>query len=110
MKSLKVNIENFAIVKSDGGGEFCSPEYLDILIQHGLIQAKSPPYSHVAVAEISIRTVKDNIRTFIEDSYTNLSRAAQWVTKGKSSNPYIFWTFLIVTAFLVPIGTTISIS
>jgi hypothetical protein len=93
MQQMKINIRNFSTTKSDGGGEFCSPAYLDILIQHGLIQEKSPPYSHVAVAEISIRTVKDNIRTFIEDSYTNLSRAAQWVTKGKSSNPYIFWTF-----------------
>ena len=93
MKSLKVNIENFAIVKSDGGGEFGSPEFLDILSSHGIRHEKSPPYSHVALAEITIRTVKDNVRTFIEDSYTNLSRAAKWCSKGRTSNPYIFWCY-----------------
>ena len=92
MKRLKVDIESFSIIKSDGGGEFVSSEFLEILTSFRISQQQSPPYSHVALAEIAIRTVKDNIRAFIEDSYTNLSRAAQWASKGRISNPYIFWS------------------
>ena len=70
--------------------EFVSSEFLEILTSFRISQQQSPPYYHVALAEITIRTVKDNIRAFIEDSYTNLSRAA---SKGRTSNPYIFWSY-----------------
>jgi hypothetical protein len=93
MKSLKVDIKNFSIVRSDGGGEFCSPEFIDILTGHGIHHEQSPPYSHVALAEITIRTIKDNVRSFIEDSYNNLSMAAKWCSKGRTSNPYILWCY-----------------
>ena len=47
----------------------------------------------MSVAERIIRLIKENTRAHIEDAYVNLSRAAQWFTKGRSKNPYLFWTY-----------------
>ena len=93
MRRRKVNIESFSVIRSDGGGEFISSDFLDLLTEHGIREERSPPYCHVSVAERIIRTIKENTRAFIEDAYVNLSRAAQWYTKGKSKNPYLFWTY-----------------
>ena len=93
MKRRKVDVKSFSVIRSDGGGEFISSDFLDLLTENGIREERSPPYCHVSVAERIIRTIKENTRAYIEDAYVNLSRAAQWYTKGRSKNPYLFWTY-----------------
>ena len=87
----KIDVKNFCLIKSDAGGEFTANNFKSLLTSIGMRQEIAPPKSHVAVAERHIGLLKENLRSSIQAAYANLSKAAEWVTKGKTSNPFIFW-------------------
>jgi len=75
-------------VRSDNGGEFMSNEFCDILILNLIHKETAPPYTHVAVAERTILTVKEAIRTSIIAASVELTHAAKLLRKA---TPFVFW-------------------
>ena len=92
MKGLKFDIRSVAVVRSDNGGEFISQSFVAQLNSNSITPERAPPYAHVNRAERAIRHVKETARAYINTNRVNLSRLAAWRTRGRTSNPYIFWT------------------
>ena len=92
MKGLKFDIGSVAVVRSDNGGEFTSQTFVSQLHSNSIVPERAPPYAHVNRAERAIRHVKETARAYVNTNRVNLSRLAAWRTRGRTSNPYIFWT------------------
>jgi hypothetical protein len=92
MKGLKFQVSNVSKVRSDNGGEFISHAFMNMLSANGITHERAPPYAHVNRAERAIRHVKETARSYINTNYCNMSRLAAWKTRGRTSNPFIFWT------------------
>ena len=92
MKGLKFQVSNVSKVRSDNGGEFISNAFMNMLSTNGITHERAPPYAHVNRAERAIRHVKETARSYINTNYCNMSRLAAWKTRGRTSNPFIFWT------------------
>ena len=91
MRGHKFHIGGIGKVRSDNGGEFVSSNFMNMLSVNGIVPERAPPYAHVNRAERAIRHVKETARAYINTNYINLSRLAAWRTKGRTSNPFIFW-------------------
>lgn len=91
MTRERIPIQDFYMVRSDNGGEFIGPDFINLLTTYGLRQERLPPKAHVNIAERHIGLLKESLRSSIQAAYTNLSKAAEWVSKSKTSNPYVFW-------------------
>jgi hypothetical protein len=91
MAQLRVPVNHFTMVRSDNGGEFIGEQFLAILTSYGLQPERAPPKAHVHVVERHIGLMKESMRSLIQAAYTNLSRAAEWMSTSKTSNPFIFW-------------------
>jgi len=92
MKGLKFNVGSVAVVRSDNGGEFTSQTFISQLNSNSIMPERAPPYAHVNRAERAIRHVKETARAYVNTNRINLSRLSAWKTRGRTSNPYIFWT------------------
>ena len=92
MKGLKFDIRSISVVRSDNGGEFTSQTFVSQLNSSSITPERAPPYAHVNRAERAIRHVKETARAYVNTNRINLSRLAAWRTRGRTSNPYIFWT------------------
>jgi hypothetical protein len=91
MKGYKFHVGRISKVRSDNGGEFVSATFMNMLSENGIVPERAPPYAHVNRAERAIRHVKETARSYVNTNFTNLSRLAAWKTKGRTSNPFIFW-------------------
>jgi hypothetical protein len=100
MKSRGVMFKNAGSVRTDNGTEFKST-FKDVLLQHNINLEHVPPYTHVHLAERHIGITKDNARAMVMAAEVNLTRAARWISKGRSKNPFIFWVEAMQHAAMV---------
>jgi hypothetical protein len=54
----RIPIKDFYMVRSDNGGEFVGPDFINILTTYGLRQERLPPKAHVNIAERHIGLLK----------------------------------------------------